>query len=134
MYYKYHLKINYFSNNGVVNKMNLKSNGLDYSYFSLKNISSEADIEKLPYSIRVLLENMIRSNGKGIASDDDIENVRSWNPSNISKKEIIYLNYKNYPNLSLITAIQMTTCFPLFFKPIIFNDELYVDGGVVGIR
>jgi predicted acylesterase/phospholipase RssA len=51
---------------------------------------------------------------------------------NISKKEIIYLNYKNYPNLSLITAIQMTTCFPLFFKPIIFNDELYVDGGLCG--
>ena len=34
---------------------------------------------------------MIRSNGKGIASDEDIENVRSWNPSNISKKEIPFM-------------------------------------------
>ena len=51
---------------------------------------------------------------------------------NLSKKEIIYLHYKNSPNIPLITAIKMTTCFPLFFKPIEYNNHLYVDGGLCG--
>ena len=71
--------------------MNLEINGVGYSYFSLKSIASIKDIENLPYSIRILLENMIRSKDKGVASDEDIENVRSWSPANISNKEIPFM-------------------------------------------
>lgn len=52
--------------------------------------------------------------------------------TNISTSQICYLNHKNTPDIPLITAIKMTTCFPLFFEPIKYNDHLYVDGGLCG--
>ena len=51
---------------------------------------------------------------------------------NLSKKCNEYISYKNYPELSVITLIRMTTCIPIFFKPIIYNDEYYIDGGITG--
>jgi len=51
---------------------------------------------------------------------------------NLSKKINEYISYKNYPELSVITLIRMTTCIPIFFKPIIYNDEYYIDGGITG--
>ena len=71
--------------------MHLNINGTNYSYFSLKSVASENTIQKLPYSIRVLLENMIRSKSKGIASNEDIRNVQEWNPLTISSKEIPFM-------------------------------------------
>lgn len=52
--------------------------------------------------------------------------------SNISKNKIEYLNHKNYPNLYVKKAIQMTTAVPIVFKPIKYNDEYYVDGAYSG--
>ncbi len=51
---------------------------------------------------------------------------------NISKRKIEYLNYKKTPNIPLVTAIKMTTCVPLLFRPIKYNNDLYVDGGLCG--
>ena len=52
--------------------------------------------------------------------------------SNISKSKIEYLSHKTDPDLSLIQAIQMTTCIPLIFKPIQYKGNIYVDGGLSG--
>ena len=51
---------------------------------------------------------------------------------NITTRQILYLHHKNHPDLPLVTAIKMTTCFPLFFEPILYNDQYYVDGGLCG--
>ncbi len=48
--------------------------------------------------------------------------------SNVSKNKIEYINHLNYPNLDLVTLIKMATCVPLFFKPVIYNDNIYCDG------
>ena len=62
-----------------------------YEYYSIKNLTEEKEIKKLPYSIRVLLENILRGKDFGYSSDHDIENVLKWSPSNISKKEIPFM-------------------------------------------
>jgi len=52
--------------------------------------------------------------------------------TNISKYRIEYINHVSNPDLSVIEAIKMTTCVPLLFKPIKYNGDLYVDGGLCG--
>ena len=52
--------------------------------------------------------------------------------TNISKYRIEYINHISHPDLSVIEAIKMTTCVPLLFQPIKYNDDLYVDGGLCG--
>ena len=52
--------------------------------------------------------------------------------TNISKYSIEYINHISNPELSVIDAIKMTTCFPLLFQPINYNGNLYVDGGLCG--
>lgn len=43
----------------------------------------------------------------------------------------IDLNYKTHPNLSLITALEMSSAVPVLFKPVIIEDKCYIDGGLI---
>jgi NTE family protein len=49
----------------------------------------------------------------------------------VNTRSLIYLSHTSYPNLELITAIQMTTAIPFLFKPILYHDKLYCDGGII---
>ena len=51
---------------------------------------------------------------------------------NHTKGCIEYISYENEPDISIITLLLMTTCIPLFFKPIKYKECLYIDGGVAG--
>tara|TARA_B100000745_G_scaffold105158_1_gene67214 strand:- start:208 stop:1014 length:807 start_codon:yes stop_codon:yes gene_type:complete len=51
---------------------------------------------------------------------------------NLSKNKIEYINYKSHPNLKLSLLIQMTTCIPIIFKPIYYENNYYIDGGLCG--
>jgi len=42
----------------------------------------------------------------------------------------IDLNYKTHPDLSLITALEMSSAVPVLFKPVIIEDKCYIDGGL----
>jgi predicted acylesterase/phospholipase RssA len=41
------------------------------------------------------------------------------------------ISYKTHPDLTLITALTMTTSIPFIFKPVILNDKCFLDGGIV---
>lgn len=43
-----------------------------------------------------------------------------------------YINVKTNPELSILTLFRMTTAIPLFIKPIEYEGNLYVDGGLTG--
>uniref|UniRef100_A0A6C0CIR1 PNPLA domain-containing protein n=1 Tax=viral metagenome TaxID=1070528 RepID=A0A6C0CIR1_9ZZZZ len=45
--------------------------------------------------------------------------------------EIIDLNYKTHPDLPLFRALEMTTAFPIFCKPVFYENECYIDGGML---
>ena len=51
---------------------------------------------------------------------------------NVTKQQVEYISYENFPDLSIITLAQMTTAIALFFKPVKYKDHLYVDGGMRG--
>ena len=51
---------------------------------------------------------------------------------NSTKSLVQYISHETNPDLSLLKLIQMTTAIPIFFKPVNYNNELYVDGGMRG--
>ncbi len=49
----------------------------------------------------------------------------------INTKKVEYISYETYPELSVITAIKMTSAVPILFPFIEYNDKKYVDGGLL---
>lgn len=52
--------------------------------------------------------------------------------SNISKCDLEYINYLNYPDLDIVTLIKMATSIPFLFKPVNYNNCFYCDGATGG--
>lgn len=78
--------------NSFGSKVTLKFSGKDYTIYRLRSLQEcgIAKVLKLPYSIRVLLENMLRNeDGKNITRTD-IENLANWSPKKKSDKEIAF--------------------------------------------
>ena len=51
---------------------------------------------------------------------------------NASKSCNAYINHETDPDLSILTLLRMTTAIPMFFKPVEYKGNLYVDGGLTG--
>ena len=49
---------------------------------------------------------------------------------NFTLCETVKINHITYPDLPLYKALYMSSCIPLFFKPFIWKDEVYIDGGL----
>jgi predicted patatin/cPLA2 family phospholipase len=49
----------------------------------------------------------------------------------INDKKCYYFSYKNFPDMNIIKAIQISTAIPIYFNPIKFNSKLWVDGSVM---
>ena len=50
--------------------------------------------------------------------------------TNIHKYKTVFFSHINYPDMDVIKAITMSICIPFFFKPITYENELYVDGSI----
>ena len=55
----------------------LEVNGKKYKYFSM----SELDAKKLPYSLKILLENMLRTEDGANVTADHVKALVNWNPA-----------------------------------------------------
>jgi len=51
--------------------------------------------------------------------------------TNLTKSEEAVFSYKTTPNFSVILALRISSSIPLIFKPVKYENELYVDGGIV---
>lgn len=49
----------------------------------------------------------------------------------ISHMKSIDLNYTTYPDLSIIQAISMSSSIPMLFTPIQYENDYYMDGGIL---
>jgi NTE family protein len=90
------------------------------------------DTETYNYVLEVFLEN------KGIRKDITLKEVYeinkielNFNVVNVTKDKYESLNYINSPDLPIIKAIRMTSNIPILFKPIEYNGDLFVDGGLI---
>ena len=51
---------------------------------------------------------------------------------NVSKDCVEYIDHINNPKMNILKLLQMTTAIPIFFKPIKYKNNLYLDGGLSG--
>jgi len=64
-------------------------NNKEYEFFNLEAVT-EGDVKKLPYSLKILLENLLRfEDGKNVTRDDIIA-IANWNPKSKPEQEISF--------------------------------------------
>jgi aconitate hydratase len=69
----------------------LKIDGREYDYFSLKAASEKiGDITRLPYTLKVLLENLLRFEDGRTVKADDVKALKGWLDEKKSTREIAY--------------------------------------------
>ncbi len=49
----------------------------------------------------------------------------------LNTKKAEYVSHETFPEMPLCIAMRMTTCVPLLYPPVRYNDKIYVDGGLL---
>ena len=74
-------------NNSFNSRNVLKVNGQDYEYYRLAAIKGS---ENLPFSLKILLENLLRFEDDLTVTKDDIEALANWDPKAAPTQEIAF--------------------------------------------
>ena len=80
-----------FNNKNYVNELNLLEG--KKKYYDIKSLASanKVDLNKIPFSIRILIENVLRSYDKNISNETQLEQVLKWNKDTVPDKEFPYM-------------------------------------------
>ncbi len=80
------------STNSFSTKKDLKIQNSNFKIFHLPALNKQNyDIFKLPYSIRILLENLLRYEDGRIVSASDVEALLNWDGKRLPEKEIAFM-------------------------------------------
>lgn len=67
-------------------KKEIAVNGKNFTYYSLQELSNQGhEIDKLPFSIRILLENALRNFDDFSVTKENIETLLNWKPKGVDK-------------------------------------------------
>ncbi|NMB44576.1 MAG: hypothetical protein GX995_10665, partial [Clostridiales bacterium] len=70
-------------------KKQLVENGKSYQYYSIATLEDEGyDIKNLPYSIKVLLESVLRQWDGHAITEDHIRNLANWAKNEYEGQEV----------------------------------------------
>jgi NTE family protein len=128
---------------------------LKYSYEGILKVVFNYDCEKIVDLEKFTINDMLLDYGvlknvcstivesmlvhKGLSKDITLKDFYEYTNIelilkvvNLNKNNIVFASYKNFPELKLTTACDMTSCIPFVFKPIKYKDEYYVDGALCG--
>src|SRR5881227_1226091 len=78
------------SDNSFDARATLRAGGREVEIFRLDALQSSYDVARLPFSLKVLLENLLRTEGDGSVSHEDIEALASWDSKADPSKEIAF--------------------------------------------
>jgi len=68
----------------------LSVGGRDLTIYRIDALQSKYDVARLPYSLKVLLENLLRTEGNGAVTADSIEALATWNAKAEPSAEIAF--------------------------------------------
>src|SRR3954454_5023945 len=71
-------------------KATLDVSGREYEVFRLDALQEKFDVARLPYSLKVLLENTLRLEDGDSVTSDDVETIAAWDANDDPSKEIPY--------------------------------------------
>lgn len=78
--------------NSFQTRSSLSLGGQSVTVYRLRALEERGyDLRRLPYSIRILLENLLRTEGQGSVERKDIEAVLNWDPQAEPKDEIAFM-------------------------------------------
>ncbi|MCB1841821.1 MAG: aconitate hydratase AcnA, partial [Halioglobus sp.] len=69
----------------------LQVNGRDYTIFSFDALKDIGNVQALPFSLKLLLENLLRHGREDFVSDEDIEALLKWDPRAEPAQEIAFV-------------------------------------------
>src|ERR1044072_5815381 len=78
------------SDNSFDARAKLRVGDRELDIFRLDALQSKYDVARLPFSLKVLLENLLRTEGNGSVTAEDIEALASWDASAEPSKEIAF--------------------------------------------
>src|SRR5216117_3628008 len=78
------------SDNSFDARATLRSGDRELEIFRLDALQSKFDVARLPFSLKVLLENLLRTEGDGSVSHEDIEALASWDAKADPSKEVAF--------------------------------------------
>src|SRR3954470_18914737 len=78
------------SDNSFDARAKLRAGDAEHEIFRLDALQSKFDVARLPFSLKVLLENLLRTEGNGSVTASDIEALASWDASAEPSKEIAF--------------------------------------------
>ena len=118
-----------------LNEFLLSFNLIDLQHYDINNLFTNYGIDS-GINIQIILKCFIRNK----LEVDDITLKELYYKT---KKKIVIvttcltnnkeyaLDYITHPNLSLIKALQMSMCIPIYFEPILYENKLFIDGSVL---
>src|SRR5882757_5389451 len=68
----------------------LSAGGRDLTIYRLDALQAKYDVARLPFSLKVLLENLLRTEGNGSVDAADIEALATWDAKAAPSKEIAF--------------------------------------------
>src|SRR3712207_1445792 len=71
-------------------RADLKVGDQSYEIYRLDALQAKYDVARLPFSLRILLENLLRTEGNGAVEAADIEALASWDAKAEPSKEIAF--------------------------------------------
>jgi aconitate hydratase len=74
--------------NSFNTRSTLKSGAKDYTYYALKKLSEDKKLARLPYSLKILLENMLRYEDNITVNKGDVEAILNWDAKAAPSHEI----------------------------------------------
>ncbi len=69
----------------------LHIDGTDYTIFPFDELEAPGDASTLPFSLKILLENLLRHGAEDYVTDDDIEALLAWDPQAEPTQEIAFV-------------------------------------------
>ncbi len=69
-------------------KSTLKTTNNEYEIYRLDKLPNSLD--NIPYSIKILLENVLRNCDGKTVKEEDVKNLLNYNPKNVTRKELPY--------------------------------------------
>ncbi len=75
-------------NDSFNSKSTLDINGKSYSYYSLQALADQYDLDRLPFCLKILLENLLRKEDGKNVSTEDIHTLCQWKGSDTASEQV----------------------------------------------
>lgn len=113
----------------------LPSQWFDINYKGFLNFFDDFGVDQGEKMIKIIRIITNRKLGKPFLTLKELYEYNKINfivsAVNISKQKQVYFNHETHPDLEVSKAIRMSSSIPILFKPFKYEDDLYVDGGII---